>query len=112
MIAKKNKLPVDQFPKSAKTVYRGEFFVIKAIDNNLPIYRVGVLCRSAIFKTAVLRNKLRRSVFRGLQHLSKKKLDEPRGMDLLIILNPPILNLTTKEIEQYINDINFIQRIT
>lgn len=112
MIAKKNKLPIDQFPKDAKTVYRGEFFTVKAVHNNMPIYRIGVLCKSAIFKSAVLRNRLRRAVFRGLKSLTSKKTDEAQGLDLLIILNPPIINLTIIEIEQKINDIEFIQRIT
>lgn len=111
MIAKKNKLPIDEFPKDAKTVYRGNFFTIKAVHNNLPIYRIGVLCRSAIFKSAVLRNRLRRAVFRGLQPITNKKINDGQGLDLLIILNPPIINLTIKEIEKYINDIEFIQRI-
>lgn len=97
MLKKKLKLPIGQFPTYAKTILKNEYFLIKSAPNNLDINRVGVTFKSKAFKTAVLRNKLKRIVFDYFRlQITNYKL--PTGQDLLIILNPPIISLSKDQI--------------
>lgn len=94
MLPKKQKLPIGLFPTSAKTILRNEYFLVKAIFNGLNFDRLGVTFKSKAFKTAALRNRLKRIVF----GYAKKQADLASGRDLLIILNPPIINLSKSEL--------------
>jgi len=99
MLSKKHKLPIGFFPVSSKTVIKNNYFLVKSIPNNLGIIRVGVTFKSKTFKKAVLRNKLKRMVFNFFREsLQAKSCKLQTGRDLLIILNPPIINLTKQEI--------------
>lgn len=94
MLPKKQKLPISLFPTSAKTILRNEYFLVKASPNNLGLGRLGVTFKSKAFKTAALRNRLKRSVF----NYAKDRGNLASRRDLLIILNPPIINLSKSEL--------------
>lgn len=98
MLKKKHKLPVGFFPASAKTLIKDEFFAVKVHPNNLGFNRVGVTFRSKAFKTAVLRNKLKRIVFDTFRLQAESPKLKANGVDLLIILNPPIISLSKDRI--------------
>ncbi|OGY59370.1 MAG: hypothetical protein A3B23_03720 [Candidatus Colwellbacteria bacterium RIFCSPLOWO2_01_FULL_48_10] len=95
MIAKELKLPIGEFPKNHRVVFRGDFFSLRAAPNGTGRNRLGVNFRSKAFKTAVLRNRLRRTVFDFFRTQSDFLKTAPKSAtDLLITLNPAILTLT------------------
>ena len=110
MISKKLKLPINEFPKNNEVIYRGDLFSARRVPNNLSHNRLGVVFKSGAFKTASLRNRLRRAVFDALSAFVLSKPAD-HGIDLLISLNPPIISLTRKEITAKINVLDPIQRI-
>lgn len=111
MIPKKFKLPINEFPKNHQVLYRGDLFSIRSVANELAYNRLGVVFKSGAFKTAALRNRLRRTVFDSLRGFVLAR-PVSLGTDLLISLNPPIISLTREEVRSKINnDIDPIQRI-
>ncbi len=103
MLNKKFKLPISLFPTSARTIVKDEVFTVKSVSNNLGLNRVGVTFRSKSFKTAVLRNRFKRIVFdsfrsRGVASGPEATPLGVNGRDLLIVLNPSIINLTKPQI--------------
>lgn len=109
MVSKKLKLPIDQFPKNHKVTFRGDFFSCRTAPNDKNHNRLGVNFKSKSFKTAVLRNRLKRAVFdffRVYSSFFQDKQDKTGkgGTDLLITLNPAILNLTNEEIHSQLKN--------
>ena len=94
MLAKKLRVPIQSFPKNAKVVFSDTNITIKSYKNAFKHNRLGVLVNKHVSKNATKRNFLRRKFF-GLP-LSKTK--SGGSNDLLIILKPPIIKLTTKEL--------------
>lgn len=91
MIPKKQRVPVQSFPRIAHNAVRGRFFVAKTAPNGLPYNRVGVLITKKYSKKAVDRNRLRRAIFDLFRlesdFLTKKNAAGEEGKDLLIIVN-------------------------
>lgn len=114
MLPKKNKLPIALFPKTSKVIFRDENLSIRLAANKLNYNRLGVTFKSKAFKTAVLRNRLKRAifnVFKGESGLFKTNQNQAPGRDLLIILNPPIISLATKDKkEELINKLKIYAR--
>jgi ribonuclease P protein component len=73
MLSRKYRLPVKNFPKTARTVY-GDFFCnIKALKNEMDYNRFAVIIPARAVKGAVNRNKLKRAIFDiSAEHLGGK----------------------------------------
>ena len=111
MLRKRLRLPIELFPVSAKTILKNEYFTIKSVPNRLGFNRVGVTFKSKAFKTAVLRNRLKRTVFDYFRYASSLQTTNhklPTGRDLLIILNPLIIDLTKSEIINKLKNVSII----
>ena len=86
MLAKKYRVPVQNFPRRAKTSYSGRLFVVKNSPNNLRHSRLGVIVAKGAVKTAVHRNKIKRIVAEAFAK-DVAVLKKP-GSDYLVIINP------------------------
>ena len=95
---------VQLFPRSSKTIFKGERVVIKRSDNNLQRGRVGVLVSKGAFKKATDRNRIKRLSMNLFEaHL-------PKNTDTLIIIsgNHPFSEDegVVEELKQAIKEIN------
>ena len=97
MLKKKLRIPIQFFPKNAKVVFSDANITVKSHKNSLQHNRLGVLVNKHVAKNATKRNYLRRR-FLSLPHLQFAKIKIGESNDLLIILKPPIIKLTTKEL--------------
>ena len=95
MLAKKNRLPIEGFPKKPDKVIKGELLFIKISSNNNPAIRFGVIISSKYDKRAVYRHKLKRKINQFLSQI-KEKLS--KGINILIILNPKTRSLKEDEV--------------
>jgi len=119
MLAKKFKLPVGLFPRQSTLVLDSAGLSVRAITNNLTHNRVGIVFKKGAFKTAALRNKLKRIVFdffrenwsrlevgHGTLSVTSNGIGvtpAPNGTDLLVTLKPAIIGFTTnKAIKDYL----------
>ncbi len=84
MLAKKNRLPVQEaLTRHGRTV-RKPAFTIKIFPATLPYSRVGVVVGKRVGKTAVLRNKIRRRAFSAIE----ARQSEWPVADYLVITHP------------------------
>lgn len=88
MFSKKNRLPIHKFFGRNKTVFSGEYLVVKTAQNNLFYNRVGVLIGKKSAKKATKRNELKRSIFNFLKDESSilEKSDK-KGKDILFVMS-------------------------
>jgi len=98
MLSKKLRTPIQLFPRQAKPIFSDNYIVIKSHPNNINRNRLGVLVGRHVSKSAVYRNKLKRTVISSFENQINLSKNTKRK-DLLIILKPPIINLTIKEIK-------------
>lgn len=105
MLAKKFRLPIQTFPRQARTVFRDKYLTIKVSPNSVGYSRVGVLVSKAKVKQPVKRNLLRRRIL-DFFRLEKKFIESRNipGMDLLLILNTAIMELTKEELWRELKD--------
>lgn len=111
MIPKKQRVPVQAFPRVAQSVARGRFFVIKTAPNGSQYNRVGVLITKKYSKKATDRNRLRRSIFDLFRLettlLVDKKKEGEEGKDLLIVVNHSMIHKDSgeiiKELKHYVS---------
>jgi len=97
MLPKKLRVPIQGFPKNAKVVFSDVNITIKEAKNRLSNDRLAVLINKQVSKSSTKRNFLKRKFLSFSQEtLLKKEI----GKDLLIILKPPIIKLTNKELNQ------------
>lgn len=97
MLAKRYKLPIDEFIKRKPVKsYRFDFFGAKIGINNFPYSRFGFVISKKTAKKATQRNLIKRIIFSEIQ---KNKLHLQPGKDILIIANPKIVNLSKEEIK-------------
>jgi len=87
MLAKKYRVPIQSFPKKAKTLLVGKFFVVKHSSNTLWHSRAGVVIRRGSVEGSVNRNKLRRAAISVLE--KNKGLLEKPGTDYLVVIGGP-----------------------
>lgn len=92
MLAKKNRLPVQEaLTRQGRTV-RKPVFTIKVFPAVFPYSRFGVVVGKRVGKTAVLRNKIRRRAFAAIE---VKKKEWPIA-DYLVIVHPAAAMYSTQ----------------
>jgi ribonuclease P protein component len=102
MLKKTNRITKDkEFDRAFKTgqSFYTKLFGIKAVDNDLPTVRLGVLVSTKVSKKAVVRNKIKRQI----REIIQKELPKIKnGKDLIIIVFSQILDKNFAEIEEMI----------
>lgn len=107
MIAKKLKLPINLFPKNAKTVFRNKYFILKFNQGNFFYDRLGIVVSKRILKSAAARNRLKRKIFDFFR--ANHDFTNPKNKikkDLLIIINPAIIELTKSDLEKRLEELH------
>ncbi len=104
MLAKKFRLPIQEWRKEKKeTVSRkNDFFAVKFRANNLKFSRFGAVVSSKVSKSAVVRNKIKRTIF---DFIRLKKIYQRAGRDFLIIALSRASRLKKEEIEKQLEQI-------
>ncbi|MDP3015407.1 MAG: ribonuclease P protein component [bacterium] len=99
MLAKQFRLQIQKWLRENKktTTRKSEFFIVKLRDNNLSFSRFGTVISAKVNKSAVKRNKIKRTIFNFIRF---KKLHELAGKDILMIVLPAASKLTKPEIEK------------
>lgn len=92
------KKDIDKIFKEGKGV-KEDFLILKAIKNNLRIYRFGFIISQKVSKKASIRNKIRRRL-REVARIKKKNRGE--GRDILFIALPGIEKKEFKQIKEVI----------
>ena len=98
MLAKKYKLPIQEFLK--KKVLSGkrlDFFHVKTLENNLPHSRFGIVISKKVSGKSSDRNKIKRMIF---SLIAKNKKHLLSGKDILIIVQPNAKFLSKEEAEK------------
>lgn len=108
MLAKKYKLPIQQFytrthhllSVSNKPVFfivkKNSFFVVKLKKSQLPFSRFGVSVSKKVEKSAAKRNYVRRKIYNCI---IKSGLHQKPGKDVMIITLPRIKELDQNKIQ-------------
>ncbi len=79
--------------------FYGQNLGLKAVDNNLPTVRLGILISTKVSKKAVVRNRFKRQIREVIQtELPQLK----PGKDLVVIVFPQILDKKFEEIKKFI----------
>ena len=104
MLAKRFRLQIQKWlgEKKRTVIRRSDFFIVKLRDNDLLFSRFGAVISAKVNKSAVKRNKIKRTIFNFIR---LKKLHELAGKDILIIVLPSINKLTKPEIEKELKKI-------
>lgn len=99
MLAKQFRLQIQKWLKEKKrtVIRRSDFFIIKSRDNDLSFSRFGAVISAKANKSAVKRNKIKRTIF---NFICLKKYHEMPGRDILMIVLPSASKLTKPEIEK------------
>ncbi len=84
MLAKKNRLPVQEALSRRGRTVRKPAFTVKVFPALFPYCRFGVVVGKRVGKTAVLRNKIRRRAFAAIE---KTRTEWPVA-DYLVIAHP------------------------
>jgi ribonuclease P protein component len=104
MLKKTNRITKDkEFDRAFKTgqSFYTKLFGIKAVNNDLPAVRLGVLVSTKVSKKAVIRNKLKRQI----REIIQKELPNLKvGKDLVIIVFSQILDKNFLEIKEMITE--------
>jgi ribonuclease P protein component len=96
MIPKRSRAPIEHFPRSARVVFRNTYTIGKTAPNGLTYNRVGVVVSKKVSRSAVARNYIKRRIldfFRS--ETSFLKEDGEPGIDLLVIVNPSMIEVST-----------------
>jgi ribonuclease P protein component len=95
MIAKRFKTPIAAFSRNARVGFQNDYFVVKFVKNHIAHNRVGVVISKKYSKSAVVRNRAKRRIFDFFRIDTDflKKECKNQGFDLLIIVNPSMINL-------------------
>ena len=86
MLPKKHRVPVQKFPRKARTSYNGKRFVVKSSPNKLSYSRVGFIIAKGVAARAVDRNKTKRMLAEAFR--KNEKILKTPGLDHLVIINP------------------------
>ena len=107
MLAKKFRLPIqDWFKERKKAITRkSSFFIVKIADSDLAYGRFGVVVSSKVSKSAVNRNKIKRTIFDFIRLGKLREISGKIGKDVLIIVLPKTAKLEKKEIEKELGEI-------
>ena len=85
MLKKSLRVPIGKFPRSARVLLSGKFFIVKTFSNKLGYSRVGVVVKKSDVKNSSNRNSIKRSIFRVFEN-HPEILSKP-GIDYLIIVS-------------------------
>ncbi|MEK7496205.1 MAG: ribonuclease P protein component, partial [Patescibacteria group bacterium] len=88
--------------KKRTVIRRSDFFIVKSRDNDLLFSRFGAVISAKVNKSAVKRNKIKRTIFNFIRF---KKFYELTGKDALIIVLPSASKLIKSEIEKELKKI-------
>lgn len=99
MLAKRFRLQVQRWlkEKNRTTTRKSDFFIIKSRKNDLLFSRFGMVISGKVNKSAVKRNKIKKTIFNFIR---LEKLYELAGKDVLIIVLPQASRLTKLEIKK------------
>lgn len=99
MIPKKARVPLATFPRTARTVFRGEYISLKEARNGFSYNRLGVIVGKKVSSLAVERNRIRRRIF-DFFRASTTFFDKKKGIDLLVIVNPSMIEISDKSFRE------------
>lgn len=104
MLAKKFRLQIHRWLKEKKKIIirKSDFFIIKSNGNNLPYSRFGVVISLKVSKSAVKRNRIKRTIF---DFIRLNKFHEVGETDMLIIVLPKTAQLLKEKIESELKKI-------
>jgi ribonuclease P protein component len=104
MLAKQFRLQIQKWLKEKKrtVIRRSDFFIVKLRDNDLLFSRFGTVISAKVNKSAVRRNKIKRTIFNFIR---LKKFHELAGKDILIIVSPAASKLIKSGIEKELKKI-------
>ncbi len=99
MLTKRFRLQIQKWlgEKKRTVIRRSDFFIVKLRDNDLLFSRFGAVIGAKVNKSAVKRNKIKRTIFNFIR---LKKLHELPGKDVLIIVLPSASKLIKSEIKK------------
>lgn len=98
MLAKKYRLPIQDFVGKNGRVVKTPFFLIKAFPAQFPYSRFGIIINKKAAQKATARNKIKRIIFSALDPKQKP------ARDFLIIISPKIKELNKKQIIEYVSN--------
>ncbi len=101
MIAKKFKLPIQDFVGQSGKTIRNPHFTLKIFSTKNNFSRFGLVISKKVDASAVKRNKLKRLIFNLIQKISEKL---PVN-DYLIIISPSIKKISDEQIEHEIRNL-------
>lgn len=93
MLAKKYRLPIQEFVGKAGQSRKGRYFLLKRFNCSNAYSRVGVVISKKVAVKATVRNRIRRTIF----DFFSSKLDLPIG-DYLVIVLSGAANLSKEEL--------------
>jgi len=107
MIAKKFKLPIQDFVGQSGKTIRKTHFTLKIFPSKNNFSRFGLVVSKKVDASAVKRNQLKRLIFNLIQKISEKLSVN----DYLIIISPSVSKLTKEQVEHEIRNL-FSQSLT
>ncbi len=93
----RRKKDFDQVFKSGQSFYN-HLFIIKYLENNLNINRLGIIIGLKVSKKAVIRNKIKRQIREIFRKYSKE--NHLNTEDVVIIVSKNIIDKSQQEIEK------------
>jgi len=85
MLRKKQRVQIQNFPKSAKSVFSGDSIVVKINRGISKPGRVGVIIKKGAVKSSVKRNAIKRRVFAFFE--DEQDFLKKTNSDILVIVN-------------------------
>lgn len=99
MLAKKYRLPIQEFVKKSGKSYKSRYFLLKIFRSSSAHSRFGVVISKKISAKATVRNKIKRSIFDFFgQHIAKLPIE-----DYLVIVLSGAAEIDKNEFLQELN---------
>jgi len=113
MLAKKHRLPIQEFIGKNGRVIKTPFFLLKIFPNQFPYSRFGIIISKKVLPKSTARNKLKRTIFseiklnfcRGQVCFALPDGRQAAGRDFLIIVSPKIKELEKEEIIKQLQEL-------
>lgn len=105
MLAKKYRLQIQDWLKDKNkriSTRKSDFFIVRFSQNKLNFSRFGVVISVKVSKSAVKRNKIKRTIF---DFIRLNKLYEISGNDVVITILSSVSKLNKEEIKKEISSI-------
>lgn len=99
MLAKKYRLPIQEFVKKSGKSYKSRYFLLKIFRSSGAHSRFGVVISKKVSAKATVRNKIKRSIFDFFgQHIAKLPIE-----DYLVIVLSGAAEINKEELSQELN---------